>query len=1079
MSLELFINSERCSNGNYFYREISDKPFTATLRLSSTSKPNNVVFSNNYLATYYLNGDKTNIYSFNVDNPTNLLFQRTSPTLSSVCLSLSSIDGTFLQDFVLSVKFVTKFPKVNLIAYPSRYIQEYQLKPITHLNLNDSPGVYFYGEGHTETINLSCNVQNSNSQTIHEWYIGNNISDFKAPSVTSKVALENNKSNTTTVSITSTTGTDQKISISLFATNDEIDKNGPIIFYDDITGVPSFYPFFETTMTVQGEHVSTNKFKESIHVKPYPLPTTYTLNDPFSADQIVLSNGLGQQTFRASLTHFESEQILTTKLSSTVWELKQYSDLADWEYQTQPLKNITDYVFPLSYENQTDTSSLINLFSVPSVEKSSVVLSVSALQSTCIEISPYDWQPKNQIEVHTSRLVQILPLPFVELFVHNYYVVKYAPFPIKSINVYANKNTTLKKIILSTNESSKTYELSAFNTNPFAVISFEKLGKKTIFVKSVFEDTITKNTFEVIDSFVDIVEVVSKYDDTTEFASSFDYRTKTTDLPFVYSSSDTPLIAPNEWIVESNVNYPLKQLYSLIENISQCADYFQPSTKFLGWYGNSKITWSNLECFPETTNRSEWAKYVIKQTLDQSEVIPVIWDEHNCVNKIIDPSCFQKYCIEWKWSSRTREVSDLVVTWKTARGIDIYQKKWKFEPCELDSTSIICETGRWNKPKFDSNNEPILTLGINDKPECFVKGFVKTKDNVYILARETEILALTDSEVPEIISKLGIADEIFAFSKIEKLSINQNGNIYILDSQIPRVCVLELKSGKFRHLNSWGNFGSKSSLYGFYKPGDMHIDQNQCVWIVDTGNNCIKQYTSTGKYIQTLFVDLFNKYPPLSLVVDSQHKIHVLTSISILTFVDGVLSQETTLPSYITEPKKINCSFNREMMYITHKDGVTKYFRNNNLFGNLVSSLKATNGSILKHFVDVYQDEYRNTYVVVEDKILKFADRMKSVTNKAKLNKFWSIEDILIKDKDYIQPIVYLNAFHKLWDNIELLRNSLFYYKDGTTYTPPTYKKEDIVIGQNELVTHSVVNRCISQLWTNIQTVLQYVLPKT
>jgi hypothetical protein len=1084
MSLELFINSERTSNSDYFYREISNSPYAATLRLSATSELPAELLSSNYIATYYLNGNSSSSVLFDVDRGIDLYFQRNLPCVSSVCLSLSGIDGTFLQEFCLSVKFVTKFPKVTFIAYPSTYIDEqtFEQKTLTSANFTKSPGVWFYGEGHTEIFNLSSTSENFNSQTVINWYVGNELSDFTHANVSTKIPLLNEQNATTVVSITSQPNIEQKISLTLYATNDEITKEGPVIGYDDVTGKKFFYPFFQTTLNIDVEYNNiVDKFKDNIHIKKYPNTKTFNFISPFVSNQISLVNQLEPQKFRASLNKNVEKQLLTCELSSTTWNLKEYSDLADWDYQTKELKQITDYVFPLSYDNQTDLTNVLKLFTVPATEKSSLILSVSALQTTQLNYPPYDWKPRDQMEVHSTDLIEVMPLPFVELFVHNYFVVKHAAFPIKSLNVYANKNCVLQKVQLYTNESTNVYELSSFSSDTFATLNFKKLGKKTIFVKSFYKDITTNTFFDITNSFIDIVEVVSKYDETTSIENAFNYRTKTTELPFTYSLSSAPLIVPNEWFIENNINYPIKQIYNLIENIALCCDYYQQHSKFLGWFGNSKLTWSNLECFPDSTSRSEWAKYVIKQTLDQPETIPLIWNDQNCITKVVDPTCFQKYCIEWKWSSRTREVSDLIVTWKTAKGSDIYQKKWKFESCELDPTSIICETGRWNKPAYNEKGSPVLTIGINSKQECFTKGFVKTKDNIYILARETEIIAITDSEIPEIIAKLEIADEIFAFSKIEKISLNSNGNLYVLDSQIPRVSILELRANKFKHLNSWGTFGSKSSLYGFYKPNDLHIDQNQYVWITDTGNKCIKKYTSTGKYVQTVFDEKFNTKPPLSLTIDSKNNLHVLTYNSIMLFGEDGFIKEYLLPPSIIEPTKINCSYNREILFVTHKNGVFKYFRNDNEFGNLISNLQSTNGSKITNFVDVFQDEYRNVFICVEDKVLKIADRMKAVTNKANVSEMWSIDDILIKDADYIQPLVYLNSLHKLWDNIELLRNSLFYYNNETQtkYVEPRYKKEDLIIGQNELVTHSVINRLISQLWTNLSSLVDYVLPKS
>jgi hypothetical protein len=105
---------------------------------------------------------------------------------------------------------------------------------------------------------------------------------------------------------------------------------------------------------------------------------------------------------------------------------------------------------------------------------------------------------------------------------------------------------------------------------------------------------------------------------------------------------------------------------------------------------------------------------------------------------------------------------------------------------------------------------------------------------------------------------------------------------------------------------------------------------------------------------------------------------------------------------------------------------------------------------------------------------------MDNVESKAALNPnlFWKLSDLLIHKEEYIQPWVYLKSFHRLWDNIELFRNSLFYEAEGCkSYKPPVYQKEDIVIGQNEIVSNAVINRISAQLWANLETMFDYFDP--
>jgi hypothetical protein len=85
---------------------------------------------------------------------------------------------------------------------------------------------------------------------------------------------------------------------------------------------------------------------------------------------------------------------------------------------------------------------------------------------------------------------------------------------------------------------------------------------------------------------------------------------------------------------------------------------------------------------------------------------------------------------------------------------------------------------------------------------------------------------------------------------------------------------------------------------------------------------------------------------------------------------------------------------------------------------------------------------------------------------------------MLINSEEYVQSWVYNKSFQKLWDNIEIMRHTVF-FGDGKCkeYTPPTHSKEKILIGQNEIVTSTVVNRVIGYLWDNYSSLLKYFDP--
>ena len=316
------------------------------------------------------------------------------------------------------------------------------------------------------------------------------------------------------------------------------------------------------------------------------------------------------------------------------------------------------------------------------------------------------------------------------------------------------------------------------------------------------------------------------------------------------------------------------------------------------------------------------------------------------------------------------------------------------------------------------------------------------------------------------------------------MALSKESLLYVLDSEIPRVSVFNVRPNDAILLSQhWGKLGSAANPYGFKNPKDLHITKDLEIIIVDTGNKCLKTYTSSGKHKNTFIDDRFQESPPLSVSTDSLGNFHILLEDKVLIYdANQTFVKEYLLPSSVVEPKRISFSYNGEISYITHKNGIVKFFRNGMLYGHFINNLKCKNGEILTGFNDVLQDSTHNLYICVKDKVLKYADRMKFIENSS-LNKelYWDLSEILINKNEYIQHTTYVKAFQKLWDNMELLRTSLTFVDEAQAKLigKPAIKKEDLIIGQNELVVNSVINRLSTQLWTNLESLVSYITPKT
>jgi hypothetical protein len=156
-------------------------------------------------------------------------------------------------------------------------------------------------------------------------------------------------------------------------------------------------------------------------------------------------------------------------------------------------------------------------------------------------------------------------------------------------------------------------------------------------------------------------------------------------------------------------------------------------------------------------------------------------------------------------------------------------------------------------------------------------------------------------------------------------------------------------------------------------------------------------------------------------------------------------------------------------MYVGSSNQVVKYFRNGALAGYIIKS-----DPLITNITDLYHDEFRNLLITVDNKILKYPDIMLLTKLKGPLpSTYWSLESIYIHKEEYIQNWVYTRSFQRMWDNIELFRNTLL-YSDCRVYIPPVYGKDKMIIGQNEIVTSTVINRVLGYLWENFLTIIKY-----
>ena len=546
------------------------------------------------------------------------------------------------------------------------------------------------------------------------------------------------------------------------------------------------------------------------------------------------------------------------------------------------------------------------------------------------------------------------------------------------------------------------------------------------------------------------------------------------------------LIMPNELVLADNINNSLKQIVEQIKTFNDSSCILQDYIEYYGWLGVipenilSKealakgcdvLKWSDLEvnCMSTPPTGMTWGD--IECGFGENTDCKT-YEDSTCVRT----TCFGKYCMDWSWGKLKTENSYLPITWKRTKQGKSHAKTWTYEECGNDNTAD-CNEGIWNVnlPYIDDYYDPLTVCTVELR--CKYTG-IASRDNLIYATRGTSVCVLSSDYNSTLIGVRQTLDNSIGFADLCGIALDSKNTFFVIDRTLCRVASYRLgltSSSPWVHVNSWGELGPRVLPNRFYKPNDIHVDKHDTVWVTDTGNMCVKHYTNTGNWLKTLTDDVLMVYAPQSVAVDELDRLHVLTSnnnIRVYDYMGNYLFDYDIDDT--TPPKKINTNYNKQLIYVTYERSVRIYTRNGLAFNYLFDNRFCGANAVVE---GVYQDEYRNTLVPYGDKILKFVHILKQKEIKSTIsNEFWQeLEAITIDKDEYIQDWVYNKAFQKMWDTIEVFRSTLFYdttYCKG--YRRPQYSKDMVCIGQNEIVTSIVINRCLKYLWTNLCSVYYY-----
>jgi hypothetical protein len=1053
-----------------------------------SSVPHNVVFRlvdeesevdliELYQAEYSLNNSTTRLPMIDLESCQQ--FARSTPQIYSFTAYVSSLEPLqYVGSFTLSAKYVSTLPEADFIVYPKYKINE-ESGTITILdstNYTQSSGTYFYGEGHTEPVNLSANYSTAN------WYVGNALSAIEGQS--SNKPITTVSGNTSIVSLTSYPALETTYNVSLRVTNSEISLTGPINTYDDVTGTESFYPFFASTLHISNSASELNNYlRDAIQIKSYPIVKNYQIVSQLSGSPISLPYNYTNQRFLATVEKIPADsQFLTESFYATQWELDAIADTKepnpDWSNVTALYPLITGYSFPLGYFNQNNIDDYF--FKCSAGFNTTVTTTVSVYKSTTIDLVPNDWLCRTVALPLTSQEV-VVGMPVGRFYTSNYYYLTGEEIKIYNITE-EQQNITVTSIVLSSDQFTEPLVFDGVS-DKFKITSSNDIGLVTLSATINFIDNASQaqSITTILENFIEIVS----YYDLVDFRSCRSVGSIPSSITESY-----PKLSPNEWVTENNINSIFLKFADSLDELREYARSYNTSNPIIG----------RLE--------------------------PVAKKQGVCLGK---------YCLPWQWASRKCDASTTYTTWQNTACDGELSATWAKEDCSSCSLDEI-DCGRaanWIVPTI-SPNEFNVWKCIEESTNCKYTGICRLNEqDKLIVAYKTELQLLDNDYYATLLNKQFFIDEVFQFTNIVGVASTVDDMVAVLDSTLSKVSVFSIdKNYNFILFSTWGRFGLSNSKTGFNKPQDIHIDNLNNVWICDTGNKCVKKLTVTGRHKLTVQNTKFEDAPPVSVCVDVSGRVHCLTEKSnILVFDEaGNFAFEYSMPNG-TKGIKINSSFNREIIHVTYNEGIAKFCKNG-VFLNYVfqdkpcisdclewtwkarkcnssnnakvswlsiideqseygcvswaeTKIRCQKGCRQDPVIDgissIVHDRYRNIYVTLNNTILKIIDRMTIDEVSYEVyaqNSLWSSNSILIHREEYIQPWVYLKSFHRLWDNIELFRNSLFYEIEGCkSFTLPTYSKEDLKLGQNEIVTNATINRLSEQLWTNLQSIAKYFDP--
>lgn len=411
----------------------------------------------------------------------------------------------------------------------------------------------------------------------------------------------------------------------------------------------------------------------------------------------------------------------------------------------------------------------------------------------------------------------------------------------------------------------------------------------------------------------------------------------------------------------------------------------------------------------------------------------------------------------------------------------------------------VTSSFKWSNPSWPNYQD--LNVSQTNPIISDVMDIAFRNEKLYI-ADNIGIKILDNNYIPNILNTITLKTFGDPIGKAKAVSIDSSNRVYVLDQSNNRVLVFGAyidatnpKSNEY--LYEWGGLGSIRSHLLFNNPNDLVVDKNDMVWVADTGNKGLKQYTRTGGWLKTY--DLSSRITGttttdggiISFAFDSESNIHILTQNGVQKYdLNGnYLTSYTFLNSKNETPQKICAMDGNGFMYICLPTSVVKVFENGNYAGIFANTVATANYTSVVHNTD------KEIFIANQKNILRYIDFNEIVSSsEISIDPYtWSSQEINVKADENVEHWIINRVLQRFWDNIELFRRSLegeiIYVTDAygrpqveiADFSPAQYTamvltpKEDIYVGINELVSNMTINRAFKQLYNNLDNLRKYV----